>query len=100
MATDDLDTLRAAVDDADRAIVVQLARRWSAVDALARHKREAGLPATDAAREERLRAMWRSEALAHGLPQEVAIGVLETVLTASRRRVADIVTSEEPPESV
>ena len=98
MSADDLSSLRAAVDDADRAIVAQLARRRSAVDALARHKRDADLPATDATREEQLRAMWRAEALAHGLPDEVALAVLDAVLATSRQRVVAIVAGEVAPK--
>jgi chorismate mutase len=95
-----LESLRAAIDDVDRALVEQLGQRRAAVDALARHKRAAGLPATDGAREEQLRGLWRAEAEARGLPPEVALAVLDAVLTASRRRVAAVVAGEDPADPV
>lgn len=91
MATDDLRTLRAAIDAIDDAIVEQLARRRAAVEALALHKRAAGLPAVDPGREEELRARWRAAAHARALPDEVALAVLEAILAASRRRVEAVV---------
>lgn len=99
MAEGDLESLRAAIDEVDRAIVEQLGRRRAAVDALARHKRAAGLPATDPAREDQLRGLWRDEADARGLPPAVALAVLDAVLTASRQRVAAVVAGDDPGDS-
>lgn len=87
MATDELDALRASIDAIDDGIVEHLARRRAAVDALALHKRSAGLPAFDPAREDEVRARWMAAARARALPDEVALGVLEAILAVSRRRV-------------
>lgn len=95
MASDDLDDLRAAIDAIDDGLVEHLARRRAAVDALALHKRNAGLPAFDPGREDAVRARWTAAARARALPDEVALGVLEAILAVSRRRVL-AVTEGDP----
>lgn len=91
---DQLSALRAAIDEIDRALVEHLARRRTATDALAAHKRAAGLPALDPGREAELHDRWRAAARACGLPDDAAIAVLDAILAVSRRRMQSLVPEE------
>lgn len=85
-----IDATRRLVDEVDASLVELLAKRRALVAELAREKRAAGLGAVDAAREEALRARWAELARAEGLPEQVALTVLEAVLRESRSHVREV----------
>jgi chorismate mutase len=96
MTTDRLTELRREVDRVDASIVAALAARRLAVSKLAAHKREVDLPALDPDREAEVRAAWLAAAAGEGLPAELALAVLEVILTESRAQVMACVGLSSP----
>lgn len=82
-----LDETRARVDAIDRALVKLLAERRAAVAQAAELKRALGLAAIDPDRERELAGRWTATAEAEGIPPDLALAVLDTILDASRRHV-------------
>lgn len=91
-----LDELRGRVEDIDRSLVRLIAERRAAVAEIAAVKRAAGLTAVDPRREEALRALWGCVAREVGLPPEIAIATLDTLLASSRAHVVEIFNEPVP----
>lgn len=90
-----LEAKRRLVDEVDAALVGLLAERRARVAELAREKRASGAAVVDAERERSLRARWAELARAAGLPERVALGVLEAVLVESRAHVRQVVDERD-----
>lgn len=84
---DELDALRAAVNDADDALVRALAERWRAVQSIAAYKRELGIAGYDPAREALVRARWRALGERDGVPAAVIDAVFDAVIAQCRAEV-------------
>jgi chorismate mutase len=83
----ELEALRAAVDDADEALVRALAARWRAVQAIAEHKQRRGIAGFDSAREDLLRARWRALAEREGVEVSLIDTVFDAVIEKCRAQV-------------
>lgn len=90
---------RGEIDRIDREIVALLAARRRVVAGLAQQKRAAGADPVDPVREATLRARWSGEAAAAGLPEAVALSVLDAVLAASRAHVRAVTSGEAPDDA-
>lgn len=85
-----LPRLRALIDDADRRLVLLLARRQVLVDRLLRLKRALGLPVLDSVRERAVIGRARRLAASRGLDPRLVEAVFRLILAASKgaRRAA------------
>jgi aryl-alcohol dehydrogenase-like predicted oxidoreductase/chorismate mutase len=99
MTTEPLAELRLEVDRVDASIVEALGRRRRLVAALAEVKRRVGLAALDPGRESTVRAGWLSSAAREGVPEALALSVLDAVLADSRARVTGLLAEPVSAES-
>ncbi|MFO0563339.1 MAG: chorismate mutase [Polyangiales bacterium] len=83
----ELEALRAAVDEADEALVRALALRWRAVQAIAEHKQRRGLEGFDPTREGLLRERWRALAAHEGVDGALVDAVFDAVIARCRAKV-------------
>jgi chorismate mutase len=83
----ELEALRAAVDDADEALVRALALRWRSVRAIAEHKQRRGLAGYDPTREGLLRERWRALAEREGVERALIDAVFDAVIAKCRAKV-------------
>ncbi len=90
-----LDRARAEIDSIDEALVSLLAERVAAVRQLAHDKRQLGLGAVDASREEAVVERWAARGLVLGMPKGFAESVARAVLASSRAEVRAIVEGTE-----
>lgn len=91
---EELDALRADIDEADRALLVALARRWSAVLAISAHKRAHAIAGHDPTREALLRERWRAMASELGLDLSLVDAVFDVVIERCR---AEVIAPTTPP---
>lgn len=85
----ELDSMRALIDDCDAAIIEQIAERLDVAAYIGELKRQANLAVTDPAREIAVRARWHSLAAESDIPADLRAalidGILDLLLTASRK---------------
>lgn len=89
-----LDALRAHIDEADRALLEALARRWTAVVAISEHKRARGIAGHDPSREALVRARWDAMAAELGLDPALSGAVFDVVIARCR---AEVIASTSAP---
>lgn len=82
----ELGRLRRALDLVDDVLVATLAARGALVERVARAKRDAGVPASDPAREQAVRARARRLACHLALPQASAQALVDVAIDDARRR--------------
>ena len=80
MSAEELATLRARIDELDRAWIDVLARRFEATRAVGRIKAATASPARDPERERQQRARTIALAEETGVPPELAMRVLDAIL--------------------
>lgn len=78
-------TLRAAIDEADDIILRALGARFRAVHHLKELKRETGMQVESASREAELKSRWKKKAKELDIPEELALLILDFLLTESKR---------------
>jgi len=78
--------LRAAITDADEILLRALSARFKAVDFLKDAKQKEGLPVEDRERESELKKRWKERARELELTEELALLMLDFILTESKRR--------------
>ncbi|OFQ97016.1 chorismate mutase [Alloscardovia sp. HMSC034E08] len=94
-ATREIEQLRQNIDAIDDEIVRLLARRFEITEKVGRLKAAAGFAALDAAREERQLARMSGLAVDCGLSPTIAHAYRDFVVTASKKRHADIAAGRE-----
>ncbi len=80
MKNSELEELRGQIDLLDDQLVEVLARRFRLTDEIGRLKRDLGLPAVDAQREQEQRAKIQQLARQHGLSEDIALKVLRAII--------------------
>ncbi len=80
MKNSHLEELRDQIDLLDNQLVEVLARRFRLTDEIGRLKRDLGLPAVDAQREQQQRAKIQQLARQHGLSEDIALKVLRAII--------------------
>lgn len=82
--SDELERLRARIDELDRQVLGLYARRFELVREIAHAKERAGRAVEDPAREERMRAAYARAAAELGLEPTLCEGLLELILRESK----------------
>lgn len=77
--------IRTAIDDADEIILRALGARMKAVKFLKALKQQAGMKIVDLKREEVVRATWKKRAEELGIAPELALIILDFLLSESKR---------------
>ena len=77
--------IRRTIDEADVIIIKGLALRFRAIEKMRIVKQLEKMPIEDAAREKELQDRWKTLAKEVGLPEEVALLMLSSLLSASKR---------------
>ncbi len=85
--TDVLDALRAQVDRSDEAIVEAIGRRWTAIAAIAEHKKARAIQGVDPERERAVRERWRALAERENVPLALIDAVFDAVIAHCRAEV-------------
>jgi len=80
MKNSHLEELRSQIDLLDDQLVEVLARRFRLTDEIGRLKRDLGLPAVDAQREQQQRTKIRQFARQHGLSEDIALKVHRAII--------------------
>ncbi len=80
-----LSEVRRAIDEADDILLKALAARFRAVEYLKQLKRAEKKPVNDPARELQLKERWKERARSLGLKEELALLMLDFILTESKR---------------
>ena len=78
-------TVRATIDDADDILLRALGARFRAIRHLRDMKREAGMSVESPSREQELKTTWKTKAHELNIPPELALLVLDFILTESKR---------------
>ena len=80
-----LESIRETIDDADDILLRALGARLEAVRHLREYKKIEGLPAEDKEREAELKEKWKERAAELKIPKELALLILDFLLTESKR---------------
>ncbi len=83
--SEELDRLRAEIEDIDAELIALLAKRFRRIEELARVKAAHRLPVEDAEREARLRELHARWAKRQGIDPAVALRVFAAILAESKR---------------
>lgn len=78
-------TLREAIDEADEILLRALGARLRAVRLLKNVKSDTGMRVESASREAELKAQWKKRAKELKIPEELALLILDFLLTESKR---------------
>ena len=81
----DLPELRKAIDDADEIILRAIAARFAGIEHLKIVKGQRKLPVEDLKREEQIRNRWKKRAAELGIREELALVILDFLLSESKR---------------
>ena len=81
----DIDELRDAIDQTDEMLLRSLGARFRATKLVGKIKRMYQKPIRDEGREEKMKEKWRQHAKTHGIPQPLALLMLDLILDESRR---------------
>lgn len=77
--------IRKAIDDADEILLRALATRFRAVAHMKELKRDAQMQIESSSRETELKALWKKRAKTYGVSEELALLILDFILSESKR---------------
>ena len=80
-----IDEIRTAIDETDAILLKALAARFRAIRALKKLKKHEGVPLEDLNREAQLKALWKQQARELGVPESLALLMLDFILAESKR---------------
>ncbi len=81
----DLPELRKAIDDADEIILRAIAARFAGIEQMKAVKTEKKMPIEDPKREQQLKKRWKNRAAELGIREELALVILDFLLSESKR---------------
>jgi len=84
-STPTLADVRRSIDEADDILLKAMAARFRATALIKTMKKAEKLPIEDAEREKQLKARWKERARSLGLREELALLMLDFILTESKR---------------
>ena len=80
-----LEEIRELIDEADKLLLLTLGKRFRAVGFLRKLKNATGIRIEDAKREEAVRELWKRHAKESNVPEELALLMLDFILSESKR---------------
>ena len=80
-----IDDFRDLINEADAILLTALGTRFKGIQFLRRYKKLSGLPIQDRAREDVLRDRWKTLARKEGVPEALALLILDCIIVESKR---------------